>query len=236
MKSSSGNLLNSQQGSYPLHLACEEGDIEKVKALLKKKYEISGYDDRHWTPLHCAANNRQLLICKHLLKLGASATAVTSNNATPLHYLARLIDHAELLTCLKLLIEKGADVNHLTYQQISPLHEASSRGSVVAASFLLDNGARIDQVNSFSLPSLFLFPFSPLLPPPSPFSSPSLSFILFNYSFVYFILFIFIIIFTMCYEEKELTNRTKGLGKRHCISLFGLFISFPHLYLDRSIE
>ena len=141
---------------FPLHSACEEGDFEKVKELIKKKCDINEYDQKHWAPLHCAASNRNILIFKYLLKLGANPSAVTSNNATALHYIARMKEHAELLNCLRLLIEKGADVNHLTWQRISPLHEACSRASLMCASFLIDCGARIDEINSFFIFNLLM--------------------------------------------------------------------------------
>ena len=96
--------------SFPLHDASEAGDLDKVKSLIKRRHDINSYDQKHWTPLHCAANNRQLHVCKYLLKNGANPTLVTANNATPLHYLARINDiTVEFTALLKLIMDKGCD-------------------------------------------------------------------------------------------------------------------------------
>ena len=143
---------------FPLHDACEIGDTDKIKSLLKKRHDINGYDGRHWTPLHCAANSRNLSLCKFLLQKGANPTLVTTNNATPLHYLARMNETStEFINLLKLFIDKGSDVNHLNYQRNSPLNEACTRGALTSASFLIENGAKIDEINQFVFFYFLLF-------------------------------------------------------------------------------
>jgi ankyrin repeat protein len=73
-----------------------------------------------------------------------------SNNATALHFIARIRDGEEgLLAVLKLLVEKGADVNALNHHGNAPLHEASVRDAVQCATFLLANQARVDNINSY---------------------------------------------------------------------------------------
>lgn len=135
--------------SYALHQACEEGDMGKVRALIKKRYDVNEFDGKHWTPLHCAASGRHLDVCKYLLKSGASPKHSTSNNATALHYIARMREHALLPTVLKALVDKGADVNQPNYSGTTPLMEACLRGSFVCAQFMIDNGAQIQCSNNF---------------------------------------------------------------------------------------
>lgn len=133
--------------TYLLHEACQNGERDKVKALIKKKWEVNSFDDKHWTPLHCAANARQLEICKYLLTKSANPSLATSNNATALHYLSRMRDHGMLLPILKMMVEKGADVNHPNTYGNTPLHEASLRGSIKCMEFLLSQKARLDVQN-----------------------------------------------------------------------------------------
>jgi euchromatic histone-lysine N-methyltransferase len=134
---------------YTLHKAVENGSLEAVKACLKsKKCDINELDQNHWTALHCAANARQLQICKLLLSKGADPSITTSNNATALHFVSRMKDHALLLQVLKALVDKGADVNHPNVHAETPLHEAALRGSLVCTQFLLDAGAKIDVQNT----------------------------------------------------------------------------------------
>jgi len=53
-----------------LHRACEAGDVEKVKQLLKKKASVNLKDKNNWTPLHCAASAKSLEIVRLLIKAG----------------------------------------------------------------------------------------------------------------------------------------------------------------------
>jgi len=47
---------------------------------------------------------------------------------------------------LKYLVEKGANVNIVTYEGDTPLHTAVSIGNIEAVKYLLKNGAKIDAV------------------------------------------------------------------------------------------
>ena len=144
------NSGENNEKKYPLHKACQDGDLSRVKSLLKRRQQdINEFDSKHWTPLHCAASARQLDICKYLLSRGANPSLTTSNNATALHYIARMKEHALLPTILKALVDKGADVNHPNTYTTTPLHEAALRGSVTCMQFLLTNNAKIDAQNKF---------------------------------------------------------------------------------------
>ena len=132
---------------YHLHEACQNGERDRVKQLVRKKWDVNGFDDKHWTPLHCAANSRQLEICKYLLSKGANPGLTTSNNATALHYISRIKDHSLLASLLKTLVDKGADVNHPNTHGNTPLHEACVRGSATCTQFLLNCSAKIDIQN-----------------------------------------------------------------------------------------
>eukprot|EP01094_Clydonella_sp_ATCC50884_P021792 TRINITY_DN4883_c0_g1_i2.p1 TRINITY_DN4883_c0_g1~~TRINITY_DN4883_c0_g1_i2.p1 ORF type:complete len:376 (-),score=121.78 TRINITY_DN4883_c0_g1_i2:2366-3427(-) len=140
-------MAKRNKAKYDLHDAAEQGDVDTVKALIKKRWPVNELDERHWTALHCAAAARQLDCVRVLLKSGANPRAVTSNNATALHFVARCADAPLLNKVLALLTEKGADVNARNYQQNTPLHEACLRSSIPSVRFLLSKGADINAAN-----------------------------------------------------------------------------------------
>ena len=142
---------------FPLHEACNKGDLEKVKNLVKKKWDVNGLDERNWTPLHWAANERYLEICKYLLSKGANPSLATNNKATSIHYIARIRDDPLLVSMLKIFVEKGADINCRNTFEDTPLHEAALRGSTVCINFFLDKGADINCQNTYVTFFFFFF-------------------------------------------------------------------------------
>ncbi|KAG4106643.1 ankyrin repeat-containing domain protein, partial [Neocallimastix lanati (nom. inval.)] len=60
-------------GRVALHYACEKGNIEIVKLLLKKGSPINIYDNNFFTPLYLASFNGFYEIAELLLENGASS-------------------------------------------------------------------------------------------------------------------------------------------------------------------
>lgn len=122
--------------------AVKNGDLEKVKVLLKENPQLlPSKDDRHgWTPLHCAAFYGQKDVAKFLLADGADINAKDRSGMTPLHLTAfdAQSDVAELLLANK------ADVDNKNKFGKTPLHEAASRGQIGVAKLLLAHGAKIN--------------------------------------------------------------------------------------------
>eukprot|EP01102_Stenamoeba_stenopodia_P021998 TRINITY_DN9011_c0_g1_i1.p1 TRINITY_DN9011_c0_g1~~TRINITY_DN9011_c0_g1_i1.p1 ORF type:complete len:569 (+),score=146.30 TRINITY_DN9011_c0_g1_i1:78-1784(+) len=139
-----------------LHRACEAGDLEKVKHLLKKKASVNVKDKNNWTPLHCAASSKSLEIVRLLLKAGADPTITTNTETTALHYLSRLPVETKkkdskdgVLALLKILLEKGARVNAKNSTGMTALHEAAYKGSDATIAFLLKNGATLEEKDKY---------------------------------------------------------------------------------------
>ena len=87
----------------------DKGDIERIKILIKddpgcvnQREEKSGF-----TPLHKAASNGQIDICKLLIEKGADIHATDHSQRTALH-LAAYHGHPEII---KLFIDKGINAN-----------------------------------------------------------------------------------------------------------------------------
>jgi len=131
--------------SAELHRACEGGVIEEVKAILKRKANVNApQEDDLWTPLHCAANAKNLEVCRLLLKSGADPSLRNNTGATPMHYLVRCPYSTDLHDVLKLFLEKGASVQTRNSSEMTPLHEVALKGSPETAEFLVKHGANVN--------------------------------------------------------------------------------------------
>jgi SepF-like predicted cell division protein (DUF552 family) len=128
--------------------AVEEGDIAKVKELLKKGSDPNARDhgprERVWrygkTPLCLAVEHGHTEIVKLLIEHGAdvNASCYIDSFETPLHQ-AVVDDDTEIA---KLLIQNGADVNaRRSFDGLTPLHLAASGGYSRMVRLLLENGA-----------------------------------------------------------------------------------------------
>jgi uncharacterized protein len=105
----------SKNGENALMLAALHGDLETVKALVKRGANVN---KPLWTPLHYAAANGHLSVVEFLVENDAYIDAESPNNTTPLMMAAR---HKNI-TVMRWLAENGADP---TYTNHSGLNAAS---------------------------------------------------------------------------------------------------------------
>ncbi len=124
-------------GSTPLHYACEFGREAVVSLLLENGAKVNVEDIFGNTPLHVASKEGNEDIVALLLENGADVNAKSSYGWTPLHSASKK-GHESIVS---LLLEKGADVNAKDNGGETPLHEACYYGHENIVSFLLQNGA-----------------------------------------------------------------------------------------------
>jgi ankyrin repeat protein len=118
--------------------------MDDFDALLKAGAKADVADNNGVTPLHLAAENSNLDICKALLKVkGVNANAKDKiYGETALHRsFKRSEPSAELL---ELLIAKGANVNEQDNDSQGALYEACSVGDANSAAILFRLGADIN--------------------------------------------------------------------------------------------
>ncbi len=121
-----------------IHDAAGNGDLEKVKALLKDNPNlVFSKDNGGETPLHWAADGGHKDVAELLLANKAEVNAIDNNGRTPLHYAAENGDAG----MTKLLLDHKADANAKDKNGKTPLHVA--RNSDVAE-LLLDNKADVN--------------------------------------------------------------------------------------------
>jgi len=106
----------------PIHDAARDGDLAKIKSLLKADPNlVSSKDDKYGqTPLHVAAFNDRKDVAELLLASKADVNAKANNGSTPLH-LAAAKGNKDVV---ELLLAGKADVNAVDNDGWSPLHSA----------------------------------------------------------------------------------------------------------------
>ncbi|HWF06887.1 MAG TPA: ankyrin repeat domain-containing protein [Bryobacteraceae bacterium] len=116
------NQVKDGGGLTALIFAAREGDLETVKLLVEAGADVNQASNYGWTPLLTATQNKNYLIGKYLLEHGADPNIANYGGWRPL-YLAtdnRNIEGGDYpirpadmdhLDFIKLLIDKGADVN-----------------------------------------------------------------------------------------------------------------------------
>ncbi len=83
-----------------LHKAALEGDVERVKELLKKGADQNIQDEDGDTPLHNAASGGNVNVAKLLLVYGADPTVEDKDGKTPLD-LARAKGRREVVSVIE---------------------------------------------------------------------------------------------------------------------------------------
>lgn len=102
------NLFIVDKNENEILEAAEEGDLNRIKELLKIRKELVNIIDRDkYTPLHRACSTNQKEVALLLIENGADVDAKTDMGWTPLHSCC----HWNSLDCANILLQHGADVN-----------------------------------------------------------------------------------------------------------------------------
>ena len=133
----------------PLHSAAYYGDFEMVQILLKYKADVHARNAKGKTPLNFILESSYLggpnnalpfsNVTRLLLEHGADR-AQEEDHSTPLHFAAGAA-RFENVAAIRVMLERGVDVNARKNDDTTPLHEAARNGKVDAMRVLLDHGA-----------------------------------------------------------------------------------------------
>jgi len=124
-------------GWTDLHDAAYDGDVERVRKLLKEGKNPNIKDEYGNTPLHIAASKGRVDVARLLLKHGADPNVQNEYGWTPLHGAAS----EGYVEVVKLLLEHGANPNAGSIHGDTPLHIAAYWGHVAVVKLLLEHGA-----------------------------------------------------------------------------------------------
>jgi len=138
------NVMDST-GASPLYLACERGKTEFVKLLLRRGASPStGTADKY--PIHAACRGHHFDSVKQLLEYNADLTVRDDYGKTALHHALKSAscqfdDESDVL--VRLLLDKGADMDAVSYDGETPFYFACSNGLTSAVARMLEYGANV---------------------------------------------------------------------------------------------
>ena len=132
-------------GDTPLLIAAREGSTEVVRVLLKYKARMDVKDNQMldtMTPLHNACYRGRVEIVKLLLDNNDDIESVTERGqVTPLGWAA----WSPSREVMKLLIDRGANLNVLTGMHMTALEHVVFRNNMEAVKLLVEKGADVNQ-------------------------------------------------------------------------------------------
>ena len=136
--------LLSLFGPKKLHIAAQEGDVQKMRKLINNGADVNAVGPQKATPLFFTANTGSVEAARLLLNNGADINFAIPEGGTALHS-ALLKGHADLAL---FLIDKGADIHKATYTNVQPLHVAALSGLPLVVRRLIQEGADIHAVTA----------------------------------------------------------------------------------------
>ncbi|KAN0139487.1 hypothetical protein V8E53_002988 [Lactarius tabidus] len=129
----------------PLHGASQDGRVDIVRWLLDNGADKNAQSKSLWTPLFIAACPSRFEEFQVLLEHNADVNSQIISGETPLYMVAICFPFSEREDMVRRLLEHGADPNICNKSHTTPLHKASSRGSLEVARLLLSYGAKVDE-------------------------------------------------------------------------------------------
>jgi hypothetical protein len=129
----------SEDGSTPLHLAVQQGQVASLEWLAEQGVDIYAKSEGGMTALHVAAHSGQIVSLEWLAKQGVDVHAASKNGTTVLHFAA---DQGQTAS-LEWLVRQGADVHAKTKNGRTALHYAAYSGQVASLVWLVGQGADV---------------------------------------------------------------------------------------------
>ena len=148
------NQLSVDLDKISVHSAVEQGDMGKIRELIKKNISLDEKNKFGVTPLQLATVKGNLEVVKLLLKSGADPDGQNFSKQTPLHFAA--MNGFEQIA--KQLILSGADVNSIDDEYWTPLNCAMWKGKGIiniklskkkkVIELLIRNGGKLSELTN----------------------------------------------------------------------------------------
>ena len=137
------HLIESRGAELDVFSAAMLGNMAKLEELLSANRSLATQVSHDgWTALHLAAFFDSEPAVRLLLNKGAPVSAPSTNamRNMPIHAAAS----RRCAGCVKLLIERGANVSAQQHGGWAPLHAAAQNGDMATATLLVDAGADVN--------------------------------------------------------------------------------------------
>ena len=143
------DLNDSKWGSSPLLYACQNGRTKIVKMLLENGSDINAKSDEGSTAIHFAAQSGKPELIDFLLQKGFDINCENDFLETPLH---KTLLHwrypsgksTSLYEKVKLIIEKGGNINSIESENVTPLMYAIMAHDVSVVKLFISLGANVN--------------------------------------------------------------------------------------------
>ena len=123
-----------------LHHACDKGQISAVEVLLRAGADPNVKDEHGATAVHWAASSGKVALFSIIVGHHAQESFLhveDANGASPIHWAAAK-GHVDVV---KVLLRKGAPLEHQDKHMMTPLHRAAMMGHDAMAKLLLQEGS-----------------------------------------------------------------------------------------------
>lgn len=145
-----GQSIFPDPETAPLCDAMYSDNINLVKVLLRRRYDINVRNSLGETPLFWALSIENTQAITLLLDRGADVNVKDRCGSTPLYIAAAKHD----INVIRMLLERGADVNVVSLKKNTPLVNAVLHNDVSCVQFLLEMGAKTDLRDDLGFTSL----------------------------------------------------------------------------------
>ncbi len=144
LKNIKSTILNKKCSYFgtPLHIACEDGNLDIVKMLVEAGADLNIRNTVQETPFLWALHHKHENIASYLLENGANIHAVGCKKESALFISAEKCSGR----MTQFLIDQGLDVNQLASAKMNALDWTTSSGNVEGAKVLIENGIDIDYI------------------------------------------------------------------------------------------
>ncbi|KAJ1962477.1 hypothetical protein IWQ62_003515 [Dispira parvispora] len=111
-------------------IAASEGNLQRVMELIETDHvSVNAQDENGYSPLHAAISYNYYDLADYLLKNGADPNIMDTDRDTPLFV-------CETVGCARLLVDRGAQVNHRNDEQQAAYEVAAEEEHLEVANFL----------------------------------------------------------------------------------------------------
>lgn len=142
-----------RDGDTPLHFAAERGHLDAVRLLLSFGCDVNAIGDLKRTAIHWASLNGFCEVVDFLILNGGDCKILDEVGQSAVH-LAASAGHVPVL---RRLGQEGCDVNGAEFRSgSSPLHLAVMKNSLPAATWLMENGAELNEQDFDGCTPLYL--------------------------------------------------------------------------------